>query len=92
MINAEEMGISAKNAEELRVSTRLDVRRLFGLEGNAGKGLGLKDDWAYQVIRQVGNYGEVFERNVGSKSPLKLDRGLNNLWNKGGVHYAPPFR
>lgn len=92
MINAEEMGINAKNAEELRVSTRLDVRRLFGLEGNAGKGLGLKDDWAYQVIHQVGNYGEVFERNVGSKSPLKLDRGLNNLWNKGGVHYAPPFR
>jgi len=65
---------------------------LLGMEGLKGKGLGLNDDWAYQVIKQVGNYGEVFERNVGRESPLKIDRGLNALWNKGGILYAPPFR
>lgn len=92
MLTAEEYGITSKTAEELRVSNRLDVRRLFGLEGNVGKGLGLPDDWAYQIIRQVGSYGEVFERNFGPRSPLKLDRGLNNLWTKGGLQYAPPFR
>lgn len=92
MINGEELGITSRNAEELRTSNILDVRRLFGLEGAAGKSLGLKDDWAFQVIRQVGNYGEVYERNFGPKSSLKIDRGLNNLWNRGGLHYAPPFR
>ena len=59
--------------------------------GAGGKGLGLKDDWAVQIIRQVGNYGEVFERNLGSGSALKIERGLNNLWNRGGLQYAPPF-
>ncbi|MBU1564839.1 MAG: amino acid ABC transporter substrate-binding protein [Proteobacteria bacterium] len=92
MINAEELGITSRSAAEQRASNILDVRRLFGLEGAVGKSLGLKDDWAYQVIRQVGNYGEVFERNFGPKSLLKIDRGLNNLWNKGGLQYAPPFR
>lgn len=92
MINAEELGVTSRSAEEMRVSNKLDVRRLFGLEGAAGKGLGLKDDWAFQIIRHVGNYGEVFERNFGAHSPLKIDRGLNNLWNKGGLLYAPPFR
>ncbi len=92
MINAEELGITSRSAEEQWASNILDVRRLFGLEGAVGKSLGLKDDWAYQIIRQVGNYGEVFERNFGTKSSLKIDRGLNNLWNKGGLQYAPPFR
>jgi general L-amino acid transport system substrate-binding protein len=92
MINAEELGVTSRSAEEQRASNILDVRRLFGLEGAAGKGLGLKDDWAFQIIRQVGNYGEVFERSFGTKSSLKIDRGLNNLWNKGGLQYAPPFR
>ncbi len=92
MINAEELGITSRSAEDLRASNILDVRRLFGLEGAAGKSLGLKDDWAFQIIRQVGNYGEVFERNFGPKSSLKINRGLNNLWNKGGLQYAPPFR
>lgn len=92
MINAEELGITSRSAEELRASNILDVRRLLGLEGAIGKSLGLKDDWAFQVIRQVGNYGEVYERNLGLKSSLKIDRGLNNLWNKGGLQYAPPFR
>ena len=92
MINAEELGITSRSAEDLRASNILDVRRLFGLEGAAGKSLGLTDDWAFQVIRQVGNYGEVFERNFGPRATLKIDRGLNNLWNKGGLQYAPPFR
>lgn len=92
MINAEELGITSQKAEELRASNKLEVRRLLGLEGAAGKTLGLKDDWAFQIVRQVGNYGEVYERNLGAKSLLKIDRGLNNLWNKGGLQYAPPFR
>ncbi|MDK9708289.1 MAG: amino acid ABC transporter substrate-binding protein [Desulforhopalus sp.] len=92
MINAEELGITSQKAEELKSSNKLEVRRLLGLEGAAGKTLGLKDDWAFQIVRQVGNYGEVYERNLGSKSLLKIDRGLNNLWNKGGLQYAPPFR
>ena len=92
MINAEELGVTSRNAEELKMSGKLDVRRLLGSEGAAGKSLGLKDDWAFQIIRQVGNYGELFERHFGPKSPIKIDRGLNNLWNKGGLQYAPPFR
>ena len=92
MVNAEELGVTSRSAEEMKASNMLAVRRLFGLEGAAGKSLGLKDDWAFQIIRQVGNYGEVFERNFGPKSLLKIDRGLNNLWNKGGLQYAPPFR
>lgn len=92
MINAEENGVSTANVDEMKKSTKPKVLRLLGMEGLKGKGLGLNDDWAYQVIKQVGNYGEVFERNVGRESPLKIDRGLNALWNKGGILYAPPFR
>lgn len=92
MINAEENGVSTANVDEMKKSTNPKVLRLLGMEGLKGKGLGLNDDWAYQVIKQVGNYGEVFERNVGRESPLKIDRGLNALWNKGGILYAPPFR
>ncbi len=92
MINGEENGVSTANVDEMKKSTNPKVLRLLGMEGLKGKGLGLNDDWAYQVIKQVGNYGEVFERNVGRESPLKIDRGLNALWNKGGILYAPPFR
>ncbi len=92
MINAEENGVTTANVDEMKTSTDQNIRRLLGLEGVKGAGLGLNDDWAYQVIRQVGNYGEVFERNIGSSSPLKIDRGLNALWNRGGILYAPPFR
>ncbi|MFW2366886.1 MAG: amino acid ABC transporter substrate-binding protein [Desulforhopalus sp.] len=92
MINAEENGVATANVDEMKKSTNPKVLRLLGIEGVKGKGLGLNDDWAYQVIKQVGNYGEVFERNVGRESPLKIDRGLNALWNKGGIIYAPPFR
>jgi general L-amino acid transport system substrate-binding protein len=92
MINAEELGITQANVDEMKNSKSPAVRRLLGLEGIAGKGLGLKDDWAYQIIKQVGNYGEIFERNVGVATPLKIKRGLNALWNKGGIMYAPPIR
>ena len=92
MINAEELGITSKNIEEMKISNRLDVQRFFGQEGPGGKGIGLSDDWAVRIIRTVGNYGEVFERNFGSESSLTVERGLNKLWNNGGLLYAPPLR
>jgi len=92
MVNAEEMGVTSTNVDEMKSSPNPSVLRLLGVEGIKGKGLGLNDGWAYEIIRQVGNYGEVFERNVGQGSPLKIDRGLNELWNKGGIQYAPPIR
>jgi general L-amino acid transport system substrate-binding protein len=93
MIEAEELGVTQANVDEMKANSKNPgVRRLLGLEGIAGKGLGLNNDWAYQIIKQVGNYGEIFERNVGAGSPLKIDRGLNALWSKGGIMYAPPVR
>ncbi len=92
MLNAEEMGVTSKNVDEMKKSNKPAIRRLLGLEGLKGKSLGLSDDWAYQIIKQVGNYGEVFERNVGMDSPLKIKRGLNALWKNGGIQYAPPIR
>ncbi|MNM58881.1 General L-amino acid-binding periplasmic protein AapJ precursor [compost metagenome] len=93
MLNAEEMGITSKNVEEVAKTTKNpDVARLLGSEGDYGKDLKLPKDWAVQVIKQVGNYGEIFDRNVGAGSDLKIERGLNALWNKGGVQYAPPVR
>lgn len=92
MINAEENGVTMANVDQMLTSKNPDVLRLLGVEGIKGKGLGLNDDWAYQIVKQVGNYGEVFERNIGQESPLKIDRGLNALWNQGGILYAPPFR
>ncbi len=92
MINAEEAGVTSKNIDSMMKSTNPDVKRLVGTEGNYGEQLGLTKDWAVRIIKLVGNYGEVFERNVGSGSPLKINRGLNKLWNKGGIQYAPPIR
>jgi general L-amino acid transport system substrate-binding protein len=92
MINAEELGITSKNVDEMMKSTNPDVKRFVGTEGNYGEQLGLSKDWAVNIVKLVGNYGEVFDRNVGSGSPLKIDRGLNKLWNKGGIQYAPPIR
>jgi general L-amino acid transport system substrate-binding protein len=92
MINAEELNITSKNADDMMKSTNPDVKRFVGTEGNYGEQLGLAKDWAVRIIKLVGNYGEVFERNVGQGSPLKIDRGLNKLWNKGGIQYAPPIR
>ncbi len=92
MINAEELNITSKNVDEMVKSTNPDVKRFVGTEGNYGEQLGLAKDWAVNIVKQVGNYGEVFDRNVGADSPLKIDRGLNKLWNKGGIQYAPPVR
>ena len=95
MILAEELGVTSRNVEEMRESsTNPQIRRLLGVEGGFGRMLGVDDDWAFQVIRQVGNYGEVFERNLGQDTPLRLQRGLNALWNADppGLMYAPPIR
>ena len=92
MIDAEEAGVTSKNVDDMLKSENPDIRRLLGVEGDQGKGFGLDSKWAYNIVKQVGNYGEVFEKNVGESSPLKIKRGLNNLWSKGGLQYAPPIR
>jgi general L-amino acid transport system substrate-binding protein len=95
LILAEEHGVTAANVDQMRkTSTNPEVRRLLGVEGGFGRMLGLNDDWAYRAIKAVGNYGEVFDRNVGRNSALKLDRGLNALWSapKPGLMFAPPMR
>jgi general L-amino acid transport system substrate-binding protein len=92
LITAEELGVTKANVDEQMKSTNPDVKRLLGTEGKHGEALGLSNAWAYQIVKQVGNYGEVFERNVGAGSQLKIARGLNNLWLKGGLQYAPPIR
>ena len=92
MLNAEELGITQANVDDMVKSTNPEIKRFVGTEGNYGEQLGLTKDWAVRIVKLVGNYGEVFERNVGTGSPLKIDRGLNKLWNKGGVQYAPPIR
>jgi general L-amino acid transport system substrate-binding protein len=92
MLNAEELGIASKTVDEALKSDRPDIKRFVGSEGNFGEQLGLPRDWAVRIVRHVGNYGEAFERNVGSGSRLNIDRGYNRLWNKGGVQYAPPIR
>jgi general L-amino acid transport system substrate-binding protein len=92
MINAEELGVSSKTLDDALKSDKPDIRRLVGTEGNMGEQLGLTKDWAVRIIKQVGNYGEAFERSVGSGSKLGIARGLNNLWTKGGIQYAPPIR
>jgi general L-amino acid transport system substrate-binding protein len=92
LVNAEEAGVTKDNAEAMRVSTNPDVRRLLGQEGEFGPALGLSKDWAFNIVKSVGNYGEIFDRNLGPKTRLALDRGLNRLWSKGGILYAPPMR
>jgi len=91
-LNAEELGVTSKNIDEKAAGTDPNVKRLLGGEGVAGSFLGVDDKWAYNIVKQVGNYGEMFERNVGQGSPLKIARGLNALWSKGGIQYAPPVR
>lgn len=93
MVNAEELGVTSANAAERRKDSKNPaVRRLLGVEGDKGKDLKLSNDWAYDIITQVGNYGEVFERNLGADTPMDIDRGLNRLWSQGGLQYAPPVR
>jgi general L-amino acid transport system substrate-binding protein len=92
LLNAEEAGLTKANVDQMMNSTNPDIRRILGKEGEFGKGIGLGGDWAYQIIKQVGNYGEIFDKNVGSGSRINIARGLNNLWTKGGLQYAPPVR
>src|SRR5436190_11006550 len=92
MLTAEELGVTKANVDEQMKSANPDVKRLLGTEGNYGEQLGLTKDWAYRIVKHVGNYGEVFEKNVGQGSPLKIARGINALWTKGGLQYAPPVR
>jgi general L-amino acid transport system substrate-binding protein len=92
LIEAEELGVTQANADEMAKSTTPAVQRLLGASGDLGSRLGLDNKWLLQAIKAGGNYGEIFERNVGQTSPLKLERGLNALWSKGGLMYAVPFK
>lgn len=92
LLNAEEAGVTQANVEEMKSSTNPDIRRLVGVEGEFGKGLGLDNDWAVRAIKAVGNYGEIFDRNVGKGSRINIERGLNAQWKDGGLQYAPPIR
>ncbi len=93
LVQAEELGIDQKNVDELLAkSDNPEIKRMLGKDGSFGADIGLPNSWAYAIIKGVGNYGEVFERNVGVNTPLKISRGLNALWTKGGLQYSPPIR
>ncbi len=92
MLNAEELGVTSANVDEMKDGTNPAVKRLLGTEGAFGEAIGVGNDWAYNIIKQVGNYGEVFEANVGPDTPLGIARGVNALWSDGGLQYAPPIR
>jgi len=92
MLNAEELGVSSANLDEMMKSPNPEVKRLLGLEGNTGEQFGVSKDWVVRILRHVGNYGESFERHLGPNTRIGLDRGPNNLWTKGGLQYAPPVR
>ena len=92
MLNAEELGITKANVDTMLKSDNPEIKRLVGTEGKFGEAIGLTNDWAYRIVKHVGNYGEIFEKNVGAGSLLKISRGQNALWTKGGLQYAPPIR
>jgi general L-amino acid transport system substrate-binding protein len=98
LLNAEELGVNSKNVEEMKASPNPEVQRLLGVKGSDGQaagfgtGIGLDEEWAVHIVKGVGNYGEIFERNVGLGTPLKIARGKNALWKDGGLQYAPPIR
>jgi general L-amino acid transport system substrate-binding protein len=92
LVTAEELGVTKANVEQMKSSQNPDIKRLLGVEGEFGKSLGLNNDFVVNVVKALGNYGEIFERTIGANSPLKISRGVNNLWNKGGLQYAPPIR
>ena len=91
-VTAEELGVTSKNADKMKSSKNPSVRRLLGLDGTFGANMGIRADWSLQIVKQVGNYGEIFERNVGVNTPLAIKRGVNALWTDGGLQYAPPIR
>ena len=92
MINAEELGITRTNVDDMLTSENPNVVRLLGQDGNYGEGMGLEADWAYHIISQVGNYAEIYDRTMGMDSDFNVARGLNALWSDGGIMYAPPIR
>ena len=92
MIDAEELGVTQKNVDDMVKSDKPEMKRVLGTDGNFGEQLGLTKDWVIRIVKAVGNYGEAFDRNVGAGSQLGIARGLNQLWNKGGIQYAPPIR
>lgn len=92
MLNAEELGVTKANVDEMAKSDNPEIRRLLGVEGKFGEGIGVTNDWVYRIIKLVGNYGEAFDRSVGKDSELKIARGKNALWTEGGLQYAPPIR
>jgi general L-amino acid transport system substrate-binding protein len=92
MVNAEEYAVTQKNVDDMAKSSKPELKRMFGTDGNLGEQLGLTKDWVTRIIKAVGNYGESFDRNVGAGSKLQIARGLNKLWNQGGIQYAPPIR
>jgi general L-amino acid transport system substrate-binding protein len=92
LINAEELGVTQANVEEMKNSENPEIRRLLGTDGTFGEGIGLGNDWAANIIAAVGNYGEIFERNIGVNTPLAIERGLNALWKDGGLQYGMPIR
>ena len=91
-VTAEELGVTSSNVDSMKNSNNPEILRMLGVEGSQGEELGLSKDWAYQIIKQVGNYGEIFERYIGTNTPIGLARGLNDLWTRGGLQYSPPFR
>ena len=92
MLEAEEYGITSKNVDEMLKSENPTIKRILGVTPGMGKALGVDEKWVYNIVKQVGNYGESFDRNLGPDSPLKIDRGMNKLWTQGGLQYAPPIR
>jgi general L-amino acid transport system substrate-binding protein len=93
LLNAEELGVTQANVDDMKAnSTNPEIRRLLGAEGDFGTGLGLTNDWVVNIIKAVGNYGEIFDRNVGAGSTLKIERGSNAQWSKGGLQYGMPIR
>lgn len=92
MVDAEELGVTSQTLDKALKSERPEVRRLVGTDGDLGGQLGLTKDWVVRIVRHVGTYGEVFERNVGTETPLGIPRGLNHLWTTGGIQYAPPLQ
>ncbi len=91
-VEAEEKGITSKNVDDMLKTEDPDIKRILGVTPGMGKSIGLDEKWVYNIVKQVGNYGEVFDRNVGKNSPMKLERGLNDLWTRGGLQYSPPIR
>jgi general L-amino acid transport system substrate-binding protein len=92
MVNAEELGVTKANVDQMKNSPNPEIKRLLGTEGKFGETVGLTNDWAYRIVKLVGNYGESFDKNVGTGSPLKIQRGQNALWSKGGQQYGIPVR